>query len=261
MATRDLIADSRVLWQMLRGQSRSGTAAERLQAFYAPQASRYDDFRARLLHGRSELVERLVIPEGGTVVELGGGTGSNIDRFGSRMQTLQRYTLVDLCPALLEQAGSRARVHRNVELVDGDVTRYRPAESVDCVFFSYSLTMIDDWRSALANALTMLKPGGTLGIVDFYVSSTRPRPGYVSHPAWQRWLWRRWFAHDGVRLSPDHLEALADAMPDHVRLERQGALPYVPALKVPYYLFIGRKSEGQPVSGRVSGAPPEAEQS
>ena len=236
---------------MLRGQSRSGTAAERLQAFYAPQASRYDAFRARLLHGRSELIDRLPTSRGATVVELGGGTGSNIDRFGRRMQTLSRYTLVDLCPALLEQAGSRAGVHRNVELVEGDVTRYRPVEPVDCVFFSYSLTMIDDWRSALSNAVSMLKPGGTLGVVDFYISSARPRPGYVRHSGWERWLWRRWFAHDGVRLSPEHLEALADAMPDHVRLEQQGALPYVPALKVPYYLFIGQKS-----GGRRSEAPP-----
>jgi len=255
MATRDLIADSRVLWQMLRGQSRSGTAAERLQAFYAPQASRYDDFRARLLHGRTELIERLVTPQGATVVELGGGTGSNIDRFGRRMQTFRHYTLVDLCPALLEQARMRARVHQNVELVEGDVTRYRPSGPVDCVFFSYSLTMIDDWRSALSNALSMLKPGGTLGVVDFYVSSARPRTGYVRHAGWERWLWRKWFAHDGVRLSPEHLEALADALPDHVRLEQQGALPYVPALKVPYYLFIGRKSEGQPSGGPQSEAP------
>ena len=241
MSPRDLFADSRVLWQMLRGQSRAGSAAERLQAFYAPQASRYDDFRARLLHGRAELVDRLITPDDGTVVELGGGTGSNIDRFGRRMQRLRSYTLVDLCPALLEQARPRARVHRNVELVEGDVTRFRPAEPVDCVFFSYALTMIDDWRAALANAVSMLKPGGTLGVVDFYVSSARPRPGFVRHAAWQRWLWRRWFAHDGVRLSPDHLQALTDTIPDHVRLEKQGALPYIPGLSVPYYIFVGRK--------------------
>jgi S-adenosylmethionine-diacylgycerolhomoserine-N-methlytransferase len=247
MSPRDLLADSRVLWQMLRGQSRVGSAAERLQAFYAPQASRYDEFRARLLHGRSELIERLAPPSDSTVVELGGGTGSNIERFGPRMQQLRRYTLVDLCPALLEQARPRAHLYRNVELIEGDVTRFRPAEPVDCVFFSYALTMIDDWRAALTNAMSMLKPGGMLGVVDFYVSSAHPRPGFVHHAAWQRGLWRRWFAHDGVRLSPDHLEALVDAMPDHVRLERRGRLPYVPGLSVPYYLFVGRKEAGAAV--------------
>lgn len=243
MSPRELLADSRVLLQMLRGQSRTGSAAERLQAFYAPQASRYDAFRARLLHGRSELTDRLVTPPHGVVVELGGGTGSNIDRFGQRLQRLQRYTLVDLCPALLEQARIRARLHRNVELVEADVTRYRPAQPVDCVFFSYALTMIDDWRAALANAIAMLKPGGTLGVVDFYVSAAKPRPTFVAHAAWERWLWRRWFAHDGVRLSPEPLETLTDLLPDHVRLERRGPLPYVSGLQVPYYLFVGHKSK------------------
>lgn len=241
MSPRDLLADSRVLWQMLRGQSRDGTAAERLQAFYAPQAGRYDEFRARLLHGRDELIDRLIAPSGGVIVELGGGTGSNIDRFGQRMQKLRRYILVDLCPALLEQARPRARRYRNVELVEGDVTRFQPTEQVDCVFFSYALTMIDDWRAAIANAMSMLKQGGTLGVVDFYVSGAKPRPGFVRHAAWQRWLWRRWFAHDGVRLSPEHLEVLADLMPEHVRSEQQGPLPYVPGLSVPYYVFVGRK--------------------
>ena len=81
------------------------------------------------------------------------------------------------------------------------------------------------------------------------VSARKPRAGFIRHAAWERWLWRRWFAHDGVRLSPEHLETLTDAMPDHVRLERQGALPYLPGLNVPYYLFIGRKAGG-------SAAPP-----
>lgn len=244
MSPRELFADSRVLWQMLRGQPRAGSAAERLQAFYAPQATRYDAFRARLLHGRSELIEQLAIPPDGVVVELGGGTGSNMERFGPRLETLRRYVVVDLCPALLEQARLRARLHGNVDVVEQDVTRFRPREPVDCVFFSYALTMIDDWRAALANAIAMLKPGGVLGVVDFYVSAADPRPGFIRHSSWERWFWRRWFAHDGVRLSPDPLNALSDALPESMRFERQGALPYIAGMTVPYYIFIGRKRGG-----------------
>ena len=109
--------------------------------------------------------------------------------------------------------------------------------------------MIDDWRAALSNAISMLKPGGTLGVVDFYVSAAKPRPAFVEHAPWERWLWRKWFAHDGVHLSPEPLEALTDALADHVRLERRGPLPYLPGLKVPYYLFIGRTpaTPGSPV--------------
>ena len=128
-----------------------------------------------------------------------------------------------------------------MEVVEADVTRYQPPEPVDCVYLSYALTMVEDWRATIANAVAMMRPGGTLGVVDFYVSSAQPAPGGRRHPAWERWLWRRWFAHDGVRLDPGHMAQLATAMPD-CQLSRGGAdVPYLPGLAAPYYLFIGRK--------------------
>jgi S-adenosylmethionine-diacylgycerolhomoserine-N-methlytransferase len=241
MSPPELLADSRVLWRMVRGLPRTGSAAERLQAFYAPQADRYDAFRRRLLHGREELIRRLPAAAGDVVVELGCGTGENLERFGGRLAGLRRLTLVDLCPALLEQARARACRLSNVEVVEADVTRYQPPEPVDCVYLSYALTMVEDWRATIANAVAMVRPGGTLGVVDFYVSSAQPAPGGRRHPAWERWLWRRWFAHDGVRLDPGHMGQLATAMPDCQLIEGRGRLPYLPGLAAPYYLFIGRK--------------------
>jgi S-adenosylmethionine-diacylgycerolhomoserine-N-methlytransferase len=241
MSPPELLADSRVLWRMLRGLPRGGSAAQRLQAFYEPQAGRYDAFRRRLLHGREELIGRLPAGAGDVVVELGCGTGENLERFGGRLAGLQRLLLVDLCPALLEQARGRAARLANVEVIEADITRYRPPQPADCVYLSYALTMVDDWDAVIANAVAMLRPGGTLGVVDFYVSCAQPAPGGVRHPAWERWLWRRWFAHDGVRLDPAHLARLAAALPDCRILERRGRVPYLPGLSAPYYLFIGRK--------------------
>ena len=226
---------------MLRGLPRSGDARERLQAFYAPQATRYDAFRARLLHGREELIGCLPAGSGSVVVELGCGTGENLERFGERLPALSRLILVDLCPALLERARARAARHANVEVVEAEVSAYRSPQPVDCVYFSYALTMMEDWRAALANALRLLRPGGTLGVVDFYVSSATPPARHVRHPAWERWLWRRWFAHDGVSLDPGHLEALEAAMPQGRLLERRGSVPYLPGVTAPYYIFTGRK--------------------
>lgn len=226
---------------MLRGLPRTGSAAERLQAFYAPQAARYDEFRRRLLHGREELIARLPAGPGDVVVELGCGTGENLERFGGRLAVLRQLVLVDLCPALLEHARTRAASRANVTVIEADITRYRPAGPVDCVYLSYALTMVESWRAVIANAVSMLRPGGTLGVVDFYVSSARPPPGRVRHPVWERWLWRRWFAHDGVRLDPGHLEQLETALPQAEIFERRGRLPYVPGLTVPHYLFLGRK--------------------
>jgi len=99
-----LLADARILLQLARGNAGRGSHAERLQAFYRPQAAHYDAFRERLLHGRGDLISRLAPPPGGTVVELGGGTGRNLEYFGPRMRSFARVEVVDLCPALLEQA-------------------------------------------------------------------------------------------------------------------------------------------------------------
>ena len=234
-----LVSDSLVLLHLLKGQHGDDGDHDdpggRLERFYAPQAEHYDAFRERLLHGRRKLIGMLAPPPGGRVVELGGGTGRNLDFFGPRMLSLERVEIVDLCPALLRQARARCAKWPDVAFtVQADATTYRPAHQVDCVYFSYSLSMIPDWRAALANALAMLRPGGTLGVVDFHVS---PRQG-----AFTRNFWPRWFAHDGVRLSTEHIPALTDCTaPLHCE-ERMGSVPYLPGLCAPYYLYVGRKS-------------------
>ncbi len=241
--------DSHILLQLLRGQPRHGSHAERLQAFYRPQARGYDAFRERLLSGRGELIERLDLPAGARLVELGGGTGRNLLYFGERLQGFESVTLVDLCPALLEVARERIAALANVQVVEADATLWRPKRPVDCVYFSYALTMIPDWRRALDNALGFLKPGGLLGVVDFYVSAPRPDPALVRHNAFTRHLWPRWFAHDGVHLGPERLSLLRERLPDHVLMERRGPVPYLPGLQVPFFVFVGRRqSEAGPTS-------------
>lgn len=229
--------DAAVLGRLLYGMPRANSHAERLQAFYAPQAERYDSFRERLLAGRRELMRKLAPAPGAYVVELGAGTGRNIEFFGDAINTLDRVDLVDLCPALLDRAARRTMGKPNVNVVHADATLYRPERPVDCVYFSYALTMIPDWRAALDNALAMLKPGGVLGVVDFQV----PGDGQGARAAIISKWWRAWFAHDGVMLNPEHLAALQCALPRHYSIELTGPVPYLPGLRAPYYLFVGRK--------------------
>lgn len=229
-----IAADARTLARLARGMSAAGSHAERLERFYAPQAQRYDAFRDRLLHGRAELVARLPVGRGAHLVELGAGTGRNLEFFGARLERAGTVTVVDLCPALLALARARHAARANVRVVEADATTFRPEHRADCVYFSYALTMIPDWRAALANALAMLKPGGLLGVVDFYVSPDR-------HARLYRAFWRRWFGHDGVRLSAEHLPALRATLEPLECLERRAPVPYLPGLAAPYYLFVGRK--------------------
>ena len=243
-----LAGDTRVLLSMLRGQPRSGSHAERLAAFYGPQAGQYDAFRERLLHGRAEMVEGLMDAlverrgnlDGAHVVELGGGTGRNLLFFGDRLDALGRVDVVDLCAPLLAEARRRFADRHQVHVSEADACTWRPDAPADAVYFSYALTMIPDWRAALHNALAMLKPGGALGVVDFYVSDARPAAGLARHNAVTRSFWPRWFAHDGVHPCPDHLRALRERLPEHSLWEGMAPVPYLPLLRVPYYRFIGR---------------------
>lgn len=229
--------DAGILFHLLRGQRREGTHAERLQAFYAPQAARYDAFRERLLQGRRELIESVELQPGARVVELGGGTGRNLSFFGERLAACAEVTLVDLCPALLEQARRRTAGLPNVSLVEADATTWQPPQPVDLVYFSYALSMIPDWRAAIDNALAMLAPGGTLAVVDFHVSGSAPAPGRLRHGAFTRNFWPRWFAHDGVRVDPETLAYLDRRLPHNRCHECRAKVPYLLGLSVPYFRF------------------------
>jgi S-adenosylmethionine-diacylgycerolhomoserine-N-methlytransferase len=239
-----LASDLRTIYNLTCKRVCGDTHQERLEAFYHTQADGYDDFRRRLLHGREEMMQALELPAGGRLLDLGGGTGSNIAALGERRALLERITIVDLCPSLLETAQRRitAEGWANVSTALADVTTYEPEGGpVDAVTFSYSLTMIPNWFRALERAEQLLRPGGIIGIVDFYISRKWPAAGLRRHSRFQRWLWPTWFGVDNVFLSPDHVPWLQSHF-DTVRLdERLGHMPYMLGLKAPYYLFLGRR--------------------
>lgn len=236
-----LAAELRTLWHLARGSRAAASHAARLEAFYAPQAADYDRFRERLLVGRAELVAALDIRAGQHVLELGAGTGRNAEFFAAVIPALTRLTLVDLCPSLLAQARTRAARWPNCEVVEADATHF-VAQGVDRLLLSYALSMMPAWEAVLSRAYAMLQPGGLIGVVDFYVSDARPAPGLVRHGALTRHLWPWWFGHDGVRLASDTL-ALLRARFEQVDLhEGLAAVPYMPALRVPYFQFVGRRA-------------------
>lgn len=229
-----------VLRQLVRGMPRSGTQRERLEGFYAGQAGAYDRFRERLLAGRAELVAALDLKPGAYLIELGAGTGRNLAFFSAARRAQCHFTLVDLCPSLLQQARARWADAPQVEVVAGDAADYAPSRPADAVLLSYALTMMPAWRAVLANAQRMLAPGGQIAVVDFYVSAARPHPALRRHTAFTRAFWPRWFAHDGVRLDPHRLDELCARFPRHRLVEDEHPLPYLPGLRVPHYRFIGR---------------------
>jgi S-adenosylmethionine-diacylgycerolhomoserine-N-methlytransferase len=239
-----LTSDLRVLYHLAFTRVNGNSHGDRLESFYGGQKGAYDDFRRRLLHGREEMMAALEVPAGGRLLDLGGGTGSNLEALGNRLARLADVRVVDLCPSLLEVAEERIRRRgwTNVRTVRADATGYDPGDGpVDLVTFSYSLTMIPDWFAAIDRAHALLKPGGMIGVADFYVSRKWPAQGMRRHSAFQRFFWPAWFGFDNVFPSPEHLPYLQSRFRTVLLEERAGKVPYLLGLKAPYYIYLGRK--------------------
>src|SRR5258708_40297834 len=102
-----LLADLRILYHLAFTGTRGDDPSARLEAFYRHQADGYDNFRRRLLHGREEMMRSLDLPEGARLIDVGGGTGSNLEFLTDRWGRLRQVMVGDLCPALLRWAGRR----------------------------------------------------------------------------------------------------------------------------------------------------------
>jgi S-adenosylmethionine-diacylgycerolhomoserine-N-methlytransferase len=178
-------------------------------------------------------------------VDLGGGTGWNIENLADSIGRLRKVYVVDLAESLLNVARDRFRQRgwTNVQTVAADATTFQPPDgAADVVTFSYSLTMIPDWFAAIDNALAMLRPGGTIGVVDFYVSRKHPGPGLARHRRITRAFWPNWFQTDNVFPSSEHLPYLMHRFQTVELREGLCKIPYMPLVRMPYYHFIGRKS-------------------
>ncbi len=236
---RTLGQDLRIVGSLIRG--RKGDSPASLDAFYGPQAFLYDSFRERLLAGRSDLIERLDPRSGEYWIELGAGTGYNVEFFGDRATALERIDMVDICRPLLEVARRRSERWPCAHVIRADACTYRPPRPADVVYLSYSLSMMRQWRQALDNAIDILRPGGRIGVVDFFVSARRPGPDRARHGPFTRTFWPLWFARDGVRLDPAIPDYLLDRLQDPRLTEGRAAVPYLPGLKVPYFILTGRR--------------------
>lgn len=237
-------SDLQVLKSMWFANVKGDTQQERLESFYVSQADLYDSYRHRMLHGRWPMISAMPAPRGGIWVDLGGGTGSNLEYFGNDLNRWSKVVVLDLCPALVEVAKKRINSKgwssfASVVLGDACDTEcpgLPESGTVDVVSFSYALSMIPDWKQAIRNAYRLLKPGGYIAVCDFTVL-----PNDQSFGMSDFWTWV--FAHDHVHLRKEHILTLQVAFERKFIETGFGDFPYVPScLQCPYYAFIGQKT-------------------
>ena len=167
--------------------------ARLMDGVYRHQRHFYDLTRKFYLLGRDELIEGLNVPRGGTVLELGCGTGRNL-ALATERYAKARFFGLDISRVMLDTAERRLRRRHIDDIVrlgqgdasDFDAGRLFGTSRFDRVFLSYALSMIPCWEETIAAALKCTAPGGSLHIVDF--GSQERLPG------WFRYGLRRWLA-------------------------------------------------------------------
>ncbi|WP_027488025.1 class I SAM-dependent methyltransferase [Allorhizobium undicola] len=145
--------------------------AERMDGIYRYQRHIYDVTRKYYLLGRDRTIRALNVPAGGTLLEMGCGTGRNL-LLASRHFPQARLFGLDISREMLAQTARNFRGGGTVpHCIVADATAFSAADfgedGFDRILISYALSMIPDWEAAVDAALAALKPEGELHIVDF----------------------------------------------------------------------------------------------
>jgi S-adenosylmethionine-diacylgycerolhomoserine-N-methlytransferase len=151
-----------------------GDHAALMDAVYRRQRFVYDLTRKYYLFGRDRLIRELALRPGERLVEVGCGTARNLIKIAHRYPEARLFGL-DASQEMLKSAAEsldRAGLSGRVKLVQGYAEHLSPelfGETLpfDRAVFSYSLSMIPDWRAALAAADAALSESGKIHVVDF----------------------------------------------------------------------------------------------
>jgi S-adenosylmethionine-diacylgycerolhomoserine-N-methlytransferase len=167
--------------------------AEKMDHIYRYQRYIYDITRKYFLLGRDSLLDRLPIQPNQHILEVGCGTGRNLVKLVQRypetyfygvdasqeMLTVAYHKLksIDLSTRLILKQGLAEELHYS--------QMFGLDKPFDCIFFSYTLSMIPHWQLAIETSLQNLKVNGKLYVVDFFDQATLP---VWFHKILTRWL-------------------------------------------------------------------------
>ena len=159
---------------MSAAEASSGSAAGLMDRIYPHQRHIYDAIRKFYLLGRDQLIDGMQPPAGGSVLEIGCGTGRNLVRIAKRYPDCACHGLDVSSAMLLTAQGSiaKAGLDRRIRLAQAEATGFDPQilfgrAGFDRIVISYALSMIPPWQGVVVEALRRLSSGGSLHIVDF----------------------------------------------------------------------------------------------
>ena len=152
------------------------------KALFAPLGPTYDRVGALLSFGQDPLWRRVLVAtlprDGGSVLDVATGTGLVAAALRDRGF---RVTGLDQSPEMLARA--RARLGHDVDLVEASADRIPFADaSFDHLTFTYLLRYIDDPGATLRELARVVRPGGTVAMLEFGL------PRGIWRPPWNLWV-------------------------------------------------------------------------
>ena len=142
---------------------------ERMDRRYRYRRHVFDLTRRFLLPGRDRAIAALRLGEAESVLEIGCGTGRNLMRMAEAHPALQLIG-IEISGEMLKSARAKlaaARLGHRTTLLQGDAIAPPINGKAQRILLAYCLSMVPDWRRALAVAVDKLSPGGILAIVEF----------------------------------------------------------------------------------------------
>jgi SAM-dependent methyltransferase len=185
-------------------------------------------FKATEEAGLSDMRRELLAQAKGRVLELGAGTGLNLERYP---ETIEALTLVEPDPHMTKQLREKlVRLGKTAEIsvveAPGEALPF-PDDSFDTVAVTLVLCTVPDQAATLAEIKRVLKPGGHLLFLE-HVRADDP-----SLARWQDRLERPWrFLGDGCHCNRDTVAAIRAAGLDLDAVERD-VLPKAPPIVRP----------------------------
>ncbi|MBP7721804.1 MAG: class I SAM-dependent methyltransferase [Alphaproteobacteria bacterium] len=186
----------------------------------------YDASRKYYLLGRDVLIRHIRPAAGEVVCEVGCGTARNLRKMAPRY-TEARFCGIDASDEMLKSARNILKnrgLSEKVQVEQGFAQSFDPAalfgltKPLDKIVFSYALSIIPPWRESVDHALTLLKSGGEIHIVDFGAQAGLPAP-FRAFVFW-------WLKQFHVYHKPEILNYLR-----RLELEKKGTLKVIPLYK------------------------------
>lgn len=158
------------------------TRRRHARELFAPLGPRYDRMGALLSFGQDPRWRRFMVSrlprDGGHVLDVATGTGLVAEALLGRGF---QVTGLDQSPEMLARA--RARLGRRIELVEAPAEELPfPDASFDHLTFTYLLRYVDDPGATLGELARVVRPGGTVAMVEFGL----PRGAW--RPPWDLWV-------------------------------------------------------------------------